>query len=65
MDLLALAKILWRKAWILLSVPLIAAFAAYLFTMDTPETYMAKAQFATGFTINVQIQLTEERFNSR
>lgn len=48
-----------------MSVPLIAAFAAYLFTMDTPETYMAKAQLATGFTINDQVQLTEERFNSR
>lgn len=65
MDLLSLAKTLWRKLWILLSVPVIAAFAAWLFTMDTPATYQAKAQLATGFTINDQVQLTEERFNSR
>jgi succinoglycan biosynthesis transport protein ExoP len=65
MDLLFLGKVLWRKIWILVSVPLIAAFAAYLFTMDTPETYMSKAQLATGFTIQDQVQLTEERFNSR
>lgn len=65
MDLLFLGKVLWRKLWILLSVPLIAAFAAYLFTMDTPETYLSKAQLATGFTINDQVQLSEERFNSR
>jgi succinoglycan biosynthesis transport protein ExoP len=65
MDLLFLGKVLWRKLWILVSVPLIAAFAAYLFTMDTPETYMSKAQLATGFTIHDQVQLTEERFNSR
>lgn len=65
MDLLFLGKVLWRKLWILLSIPLIAAFAAYLFTMDQPDTYVSKAQLATGFTINDQVQLTEEKFNSR
>jgi len=65
MDLLFLGKVLWRKLWILISVPLIAAFAAYMFTMDTPDTYVSKAQLATGFTINDQVQLTEEKFNSR
>ena len=65
MDLLFLGKVLWRKLWILLSVPLIAGFAAYLFTMDMPDTYISKAQLATGFTINDQVQLTEEKFNSR
>ena len=65
MDFLFLGKVLWRKLWILVSVPLVAAFAAYLFTMDTPETYVSKAQLATGFTIHDQVQLTEERFNSR
>lgn len=65
MDLLFLGKVLLRKLWILVSVPLIAAVAAYLFTMDTPETYVSKAQLATGFTIHDQVQLTEERFNLR
>ena len=65
MDLLFLGKVLWRKLWILISVPVIAAFTAYLFTMDMPDTYISKAQLATGFTINDQVQLTEEKFNSR
>lgn len=65
MDLIFLGKVLWRKVWILISVPLIAAFAAYLFTMDTKETFVSKAQLATGFTIQDQVQLTEEKFNSR
>ncbi len=65
MDLLFLGKVLWRKSWILVSVPLIAAFAAYIFTFDMPDTYVGNAQLATGFTINDQVQLTEERFNSR
>lgn len=65
MDLLFLGKVLWRKSWILISVPLVAAFAAYLFTMDMPDTYVSKAQLATGFTIQDQVTLTEEKFNSR
>lgn len=65
MDLLFLGKVLWRKAWILICVPIIAALAAYLFTMDAPDTYVSKAQLATGFTISDQVQLTEEKFNSR
>ena len=65
MDLLLLGKALLRKLWILVSVPLIAGFAAYMFTMDTPDTYVSKAQLATGFTMNDQVQLTEEKFNSR
>src|SRR5690606_34444220 len=65
MDLIFLGKVLWRKLWILVSVPLIAAFAAYLFTMDMPVMYLSKAQLATGFTIQDQVSLTEETFNSR
>lgn len=65
MDLLVLAKVLWRKSWIIISVPLIAAFAAYLFTMDMTDTYISTAQIATGFTINDQVQITEEKFNMR
>ena len=65
MDLLFLGKVLWRKLWILIIVPVIAAFTAYLFTMDMPDTYVSHAQLATGFTMNDQVQLTEEKFNSR
>ena len=65
MDLLFLGKVLWRKLWILITVPIIAAFTAYLFTMDMPDTYVSHAQLATGFTMNDQVQLTEEKFNSR
>jgi succinoglycan biosynthesis transport protein ExoP len=65
MDLVFLGKVLWRKLWILVSVPLIAAFAAYLFTIDSKDTYVAKTELATGFTMQDQVQLTEEKFNSR
>jgi succinoglycan biosynthesis transport protein ExoP len=65
MDLLLLAKVLWRKVWILISIPLICAFAAYLFTMNTVQTYKSVAQVSTGFTINDEVHLTDEKFNLR
>jgi succinoglycan biosynthesis transport protein ExoP len=65
MDLLVLFKVLLRKAWIIIIVPLIAAFAAYLFTMNMVDTYKSNAQITTGFTLNDQVQITEEKFNMR
>ena len=65
MDLIVLAKALLKKLWIILSIPVIAALAAYLFTMDTVDTYRSTAQIATGFTLNDQVQITEDKFNMR
>lgn len=60
-----MAKVLWRKKWILISIPIVAAGAAYFFTMDQVEYYRSKARIATGFTVNDQVQLTDEKFNLR
>jgi polysaccharide biosynthesis transport protein len=65
MDLLLLAKVLWRKKWILIAIPLLAAGAAYFFTMDTVDKYRAYSQVATGFTQNEQVSITDEKFNPR
>jgi len=65
MDLLLLVKVLWRKLWILIVIPLIAAFAAYIFTMNMPQKYLAVSQISTGFTTNEQVLLTDEKFNLR
>lgn len=65
MDLLLLAKVLWRKKWILISIPLVAAAAAYIFTMDTIDMYRSYSQIATGFTQSDQVQITDEKFNPR
>jgi polysaccharide biosynthesis transport protein len=65
MDLLLLAKVLWRKLWILIAIPIIAAFAAYIFTMNMPRNYLAVSQISTGFTTNEQVLLTDEKFNIR
>lgn len=65
MDLLLLAKVLWRKIWILLLVPIVAGVAAFLFTMNTVDTFKSVAQISTGFTTNDQVQLTDEKFSVR
>ncbi|HYG00974.1 MAG TPA: hypothetical protein VD927_00955 [Chryseosolibacter sp.] len=65
MDLLFLGKVLWRKAWILILIPLIAAFAAYLFTMNMERSYWAVSQISTGFTTNDQVHLSDEKFSLR
>lgn len=65
MDLILLVKVLWRKIWILVAIPVIAAFAAYLFTMNMVQTYRAVSQVSTGFTTNDQVLLSDEKFNIR
>ncbi len=65
MDLLVLAKVLWRKLWILIAIPVIAAFAAYLFTLNMVDVYTSTAQISTGFTVNDQVQIFDEKFNPR
>src|SRR5690606_18614969 len=65
MDLIMLGKVLWRKKWILVAVPILAAAAAYFFTMDDVDMYKASSQISTGFTQNYEVSLTDEKFNVR
>lgn len=63
MDLLLLAKVLWRKKWILILIPVLAAIAAYLFTLDQIDYYRSITRISTGFTMVDQVQVTDEKFN--
>ncbi len=65
MDIILLLKVIWRKKWILFSIPIIAAIAAYFFLYNTVSLYRSTAQISTGFTITDQVQLTDEKFNAR
>ena len=65
MDLLLLAKVLWRKKWILILIPVLAAAAAYVFTMDQISYYKSIARISTGFTMVDQVRITDEKFNLR
>jgi uncharacterized protein involved in exopolysaccharide biosynthesis/Mrp family chromosome partitioning ATPase len=63
MDLIYLLKVLYRKIWIILAVPLIAGIAAFFFTRDIEKKYKSTAQLSTGFTTNNRVQIKEESFD--
>lgn len=63
MDLVYLFKILYRRIWILIAVPIIAGAFSFLFTQDLKKEYKSFAQLSTGFTTNNKIQLTKENFD--
>ena len=63
MDLIFFFRALLKRKWILITVPLIAAVVALLFTVDYQRLYKSNAQLSTGFTINEQVKFTDDRFN--
>jgi polysaccharide biosynthesis transport protein len=63
MDLIYLLKVLYRKIWIILGVPLIAGIAAFFFTRDIEKKYKSTAQLSTGFTTNNRVQIQKEHFD--
>lgn len=65
MDILFLLKVIWRKKWLWIIVPILASGAAYFFTLKQVARYKASTQLSTGFTMNDQVHLKEEWFNPR
>lgn len=63
MDFVIFLKVLWRKMWIVASIPFIAGIAAFWFTRDFKEVYKATAQISTGYTLNDQVRILDEKFN--
>ncbi len=61
MELATILRILYNRKWILLSIPLLAAAAAYFFSLNTEKKYRSSSILSTGFTTNEGIQITEER----
>lgn len=65
MDILFLLKVIWRKKWLWIIIPILASGAAFLFTLNQVQKYKASTQMSTGFTMNDQVHLKEEWFNPR
>jgi polysaccharide biosynthesis transport protein len=64
MDISYLLKVLWRKKWILIVIPLVAALCAFLVKSQLPQYYKSSTQLSTGFTLGEQISFSDERFSS-
>ncbi|MGJ3234271.1 exopolysaccharide transport family protein [Marivirga sp.] len=63
MDLITIIKVLLKRKWLLIGIPIVAGITAFLFTLDFKKTYRSTAQLSTGFTISDEVQITAERFN--
>ncbi len=62
---MVLYRVLMRKLWILITIPILAGIAAFFLTSKIPDMYKSTAQLATGFTTNDQITVTNEGNNIR
>lgn len=62
MDLVQIFRILRKRLWLLILVPLITASITFFILRDAKEKYRSSTQVATGITIKDQVQLNEERF---
>ena len=55
MDLQTLFRVLWRKRWILIIIPLLSVGGAFLIRMLGDWKYRSSAQMATGITITDEL----------
>ncbi len=65
MDIFYYLSVLKKRIWWLITIPILAMGAAYLFTLQMEKIFSATTQLATGLTTNADIQITNERFNPR
>jgi polysaccharide biosynthesis transport protein len=65
MDIVVLFRVLLRKKWYLILIPIVAAVATYIFTAGMKPVYKSTAKISTGFTTDDEIKVTDERFNLR
>lgn len=65
MDVLHILKVLWRKKWWLIIIPIISSVSAYFFSLTLVNQYRASTQIATGFTTNEAIRVSDERASPR
>lgn len=57
-------KILIRRLWLLIIVPLIALIAVLYFTRDYQREYLSTAQLTTGFTVSDQVKVNDSKTSS-
>ena len=57
-------KIIFRRIWLLITVPLLALIAVLYFTKDYKKEYLSTAQLTTGFTVSDQVKVNDNKTNS-
>lgn len=59
-NLVVLYRVLMRKIWLIVSVPVIAMIVTLILTWNMPDRFKSTAQLSTGFTTNDQILITND-----
>lgn len=57
-------KIILRRLWLLVTVPLVALIAVLFFTRDYQREYISTAQLTTGFTVSDQVKVYDNKNSS-
>ncbi|MCD9017725.1 GumC family protein [Parachryseolinea silvisoli] len=63
MDVLVIWRLLLRRKWILILVPTVAASIAFYYKFTAAREFRSTLQLATGFTVNEQVRVSDERFS--
>lgn len=63
MDVLVIWRLLMRRKWILILVPTVAASIAFYYKFTAPREFRSTLNLATGFTVNEQVRVSDERFS--
>ena len=65
MDLIYLFKVLMRKLWLLIAIPIIAACIGFFYAFTGPEEFKSTAQLSTGITTRNDAPFEDDGFNLR
>jgi Mrp family chromosome partitioning ATPase/uncharacterized protein involved in exopolysaccharide biosynthesis len=65
MDIIFIFKLLYRKIWLLLFVPLLAGLTTFFISKNSTKLYESSGQLATGFTTNEEINISDDHANIR
>lgn len=65
MDFYSIYKLILRKIWYIILIPTICTVLSFYLTGKLTEKFKSTVQLATGFTIQSDIKITDERFNFR
>ena len=63
MDIYSIYKLLLRKKWLIIIIPIITGILAVLFTFLMPKEYKSFAKLSTGYTTQEGINLEDESFD--
>ena len=64
MNINYIIKIIFRRIWLLITVPFLALIAVLYFTKDYKKEYVSTAQLTTGFTVSDQVKVNDTKTNS-